>query len=185
MPSCKKMTDTPDLCAYFFLRVKQLLYQDGQCGLVATNTIAQGDTREVGLDQLVEEGWTIPRAVSSRRWPGTASLEIAHIWLRKGSWHESYLLDEKTVDSISSFLTSQGFARGKPYALAANKGIVFKGHNVQGIGFVLEPGEASTLLKRNQANKDVLFPYLNGEDLNSRPDQSPGRWVINFHYWPL
>jgi hypothetical protein len=31
----------------------------------------------------------------------------------------------------------------------------------------------------------VLFPYLNGEDLNSRPDQSPSRWVINFHSWPL
>jgi hypothetical protein len=31
----------------------------------------------------------------------------------------------------------------------------------------------------------VLFPYLNGEDLNSRPDQSPSRWVINFHDWPL
>ncbi len=28
-------------------------------------------------------------------------------------------------------------------------------------------------------------PYLNGEDLNSRPDQSPSRWVINFHDWPL
>ena len=31
----------------------------------------------------------------------------------------------------------------------------------------------------------MLFPYLNGEDLNSRPDQSPSRWVINFFDWPL
>jgi hypothetical protein len=31
----------------------------------------------------------------------------------------------------------------------------------------------------------VLFPYLNGEDLNSRPDQSPSRWVINFRDWPM
>jgi hypothetical protein len=31
----------------------------------------------------------------------------------------------------------------------------------------------------------VLFPYLNGEDLNSRYDQSPSRWVINFQDWPL
>ena len=30
-----------------------------------------------------------------------------------------------------------------------------------------------------------LFPYLNGEDLNTRPDQSPSRWVINFFDWPL
>jgi len=26
----------------------------------------------------------------------------------------------------------------------------------------------------------VLFPYLNGEDLNSRPDASASRWVIDF-----
>jgi len=31
----------------------------------------------------------------------------------------------------------------------------------------------------------VLFPYLNGEDLNSRWDQSPSRWVINFRDWPI
>ena len=31
----------------------------------------------------------------------------------------------------------------------------------------------------------MLYPYLNGEDLNSRPDQSPSRWIINFHDWPL
>src|SRR5262249_16797304 len=32
---------------------------------------------------------------------------------------------------------------------------------------------------------DVLFPYLNGEDLNSRPDQSPSRWVIQFFDWTI
>ena len=29
-------------------------------------------------------------------------------------------------------------------------------------------------------NAEVLFPYLNGEDLNSRPDASASRWVIDF-----
>ena len=29
----------------------------------------------------------------------------------------------------------------------------------------------------------MLFPYLNGQDLNSRPDGSASRWVINFHDW--
>src|SRR6185295_4053684 len=33
-------------------------------------------------------------------------------------------------------------------------------------------------------NADVLFPYLNGEDLNSHPEQKPRRWVINFWDWP-
>ncbi len=54
-----------------------------------------------------------------------------------------------------------------------------------GMGFVLTPDEAGALIERNPKNRDCLFPYLNGEDLNSRPDQSPSRWVINFHDWPL
>ena len=32
---------------------------------------------------------------------------------------------------------------------------------------------------------EVLFPYLNGEDLNTDPAQSPSRWIINFFDWPL
>jgi hypothetical protein len=54
-----------DLCTYFFLRVARLLYENGMAGLLATNTIAQGDTREVGLDQLVAQGFAIPRAMPS------------------------------------------------------------------------------------------------------------------------
>jgi hypothetical protein len=53
------------------------------------------------------------------------------------------------------------------------------------MGFVLEPEEAQRLIEKDARNKDVLFPYLNGEDLNSRPDQSPSRWVINFFDWPI
>jgi hypothetical protein len=50
---------------------------------------------------------------------------------------------------------------------------------------VLTLDEAQRLIDKDPRNKDVLFPYLNGEDLNSRPDQSPSRWVINFFDWPL
>jgi hypothetical protein len=53
------------------------------------------------------------------------------------------------------------------------------------LGFVLESGKAQALITKDPRNRDVLFPYLTGEDLNSRPDQSPSRWVINFHDWPL
>ena len=41
------------------------------------------------------------------------------------------------------------------------------------------------MIDNNLKNKDVIYPYLNGEDLISRPDQSPSRWVINFFDWPL
>jgi hypothetical protein len=50
---------------------------------------------------------------------------------------------------------------------------------------VLQPDQAQALIKKDPRNREVLFPYLNGEDLNSRPDQSPSRWVINFFDWGL
>ncbi len=173
-----------DLCSYFFLRMASLLHEGGMSGLLATNTIAQGDTREVGLDQLLENGFSIPRAVPSRKWPGQANLEVAHVWARKGPWGES-VLDEKLVPKITAFLTPPGKAEGKPHRLAANADKSFQGSNVLGMGFVLEPEEARSLIEKDPRNKDVVFPYLGGEDLNTRPDQSARRSVINFHDWPL
>jgi len=175
-----------DLCAYFFLRATKLVSKDGMCALLATNTIAQGDTREVGLDQITSAGWTIPRAVSSRKWPGEASLEIAHIWLRNGIWESRYVLEDLAIDMrITALLTALGKVEGKPYKLSANTEKSFQGTYVHGIGFILEPEEAQALIDKDLRNKDVLFPYLSGEDFNSRLDQSSSRWVINFREWPL
>src|SRR5690606_24576146 len=42
---------------------------------------------------------------------------------------------------------------------------------------------AAALIEKDPRNKYVLFPYLNGQDLNSRPDCSASRWVVNFHDW--
>ncbi len=111
-----------DLCTYFFLRSTSLIRPEGMAALLATNTIAQGDTREVGLDQITASGWTIPRAIPSRKWPGEASLEVAHIWLKHGQWHGPSLLNDTVVESITSFLTTPGKAQGKPYILEANAG---------------------------------------------------------------
>jgi hypothetical protein len=174
-----------DLCAYFFLRAHQLLRDQGQMGLLATNTIAQGDTRQVGLEQLARNGCTIPRAVSSRKWPGTANLEVAHVWVHQGRWQGDFFLDEQPTQGITSFLTPPGSVTSPPYRLKANEDKSFQGSIVLGMGFVLAPEEAQQLIAKDPRNKNVLFPYLNGEDLNSRPDQSPSRWVINFFDWPL
>ena len=173
-----------DFCAYFFLKAKDLLNENGGFGLIATNTISQGDTREVGLDQLIED-CTIYRAVPSRTWPGIANLEVAYVWLRKGNWNGDFILDEKPVDGITAFLTNPGKASGNPYQLAANQNKSFQGSVVLGMGFVLTPEEAQALIEKDAKNQDVLFPYLNGQDLNTNPDQSPSRWVINFFDWPL
>lgn len=39
------------------------------------------------------------------------------------------------------------------------------------------------MIAADPRNRDVLFPYLNGDDLNSSPIQSASRWIINFFDW--
>jgi hypothetical protein len=123
--------------------------------------------------------------VPSRPWPGTASLEVAHVWVRRGTWNGPFLLNEQPTTGITAFLASTGTVSGTPYRLKANESKSFIGSYVLGMGFVLQPQEAQRLIEKDERNKDVLFPYLNGEDLNSQPNQSPTRWVINFFDWPI
>ncbi|MHA7662673.1 Eco57I restriction-modification methylase domain-containing protein [Mycolicibacterium sp. HS_4_1] len=173
-----------DLAAYFFLRAFALLRREGNLGLIATNTIAQGDTREVGLDRLVEAGFTITRAIQSRTWPSaTANLEFAAVWGTRAEVPTgvSRVSDEVEVPRISALLEPVGRVDGRPCRLEENAALAFQGCIVLGMGFVLEPDEAREWIKADLANADVLFPYLNGEDLNSRPDFSASRWVIDFN----
>lgn len=173
-----------DIVAYFFLRAIEMLKENGTFGLIATNTIAQGDTREVGLEQILEDKHTVYHALPSMKWPGKANLEVAVAHAYKGVWGGKRFLSERDVREITAFL-DDGTASGKPFRLAENAGKAFIGSYVLGMGFVLEPEQAQALITKNSKNADVLLPYLNGEDLNTRPDQSPSRWVINFRDWPL
>ena len=181
----KGVRGTADLCSYFFLRARQLLKENGLVGMLATNTIAQGDSRTVGLEQLCAGGCTITRAIASRRWPGDASLEISLVYICVGHWIGAVNLNDKPVSRISPLLDSVDHALGNPLPLRCNEGKCFTGSFVMGTGFILDAFEARRLLEANPANRQVVLPYLNGSDLNSQVDQSATRWVINFFDWPL
>jgi hypothetical protein len=169
-----------DLCSYFLLRDLDISWR-GRVGIIATNTIAQGDTREVGLDQAVGNGVSVYRAVKSQPWPGTASLEVSLVWIGHAQDGESRTLDGREVRAITPSLDPRSRVSGNPHRLAANAGQSYQGCVVLGMGFVLKPSHAQELIQAEPKNKDVLFPYLNGEDLNSRPDCSASRWVIDFN----
>ncbi|MBL6280228.1 hypothetical protein JMF97_29105 [Micromonospora fiedleri] len=173
-----------DLCSYFLLRNLSVTGQ-GRVGIIATNTIGQGDTREVGLDQVVDMGWTVYRANKSQPWPGTASLEVSLLWVGHAADAETPILDGRPVRGITPSLDARSRVTGNPYRLAANADQAFIGSYVLGTGFLLEPEQAQALIAKDPRNEEVLFPYLNGEDLNGRPDCSASRWVINFHNWSL
>ncbi|WP_174843133.1 DNA methyltransferase [Cryobacterium sp. TMT1-62] len=178
-----------DLVAYFFLRAYDLLVPvQGQLGLIATNTIGQGATREVGLDQIVDAGMVIRRSVQSASWPArSANLEYAAVWGSLRPLGESVrpVSDGTFVHSISTLLEPQGRVEGVPVRLAENARFVFQGSIVLGSGFVLTPEEAAVMVAASSANAEVIRPYMNGEDLNSRPSADGSRAVINFSDWPL
>ncbi len=172
-----------DLVAYFFLRAARLLRVNGDFGLIATNTVAQGDTREVGLDQLTGNGITLFRAIASQPWPGGASLEMATVWARSGKWEGTPVLNHVEVSGITPALTMRSRVDGSAKRLKVTSKRSFQGSVVVGLGFIVSPDEAQFMIGADHRNADVVRPYLIGEDLNQRPDMSPSRWVIDFRNW--
>lgn len=172
-----------DLVAYFFLRSASLTSGAGKLGLVATNTIAQGDTRKIGLDQLVRAKWNIMRAVKSAPWPGVASLEISKVWL--SATPSDAVLDGHPVNEVTTSLNPKTRVSGRPRKLISKDNHSFIGSYLLGLGFTMPPDDALRLIDQEPKNAEVLRPYLNGQDLNSRPNQSASRWVINFLDWPI
>jgi len=173
-----------DLVAYFILRTYSLLRSTGSLGLLATNTVAQGVTRKVGLDQLDAAGFELVRTIRSRPWPAaSASLEYAVIWGTRASVDPSAerVCDSLVVKQIGTLLEPVGKQTGSPVKLAENAGVAFQGCTVLGHGFIVGIDEASDWIERDPSLSDVLFPYLTGKDLSSRPDQSASRWVIDFN----
>jgi hypothetical protein len=174
-----------DLAARFVLRATRLLSSRGQLGLVTVNTLVEGATLRVGLQQVTGRRLTIRAGRSAHPWPTTsANLQIVETWasrtpIAKGA---SRWLDGEEVPDIGPDLQPAG---PRPQRLRENDGVAFIGSYVLGLGFVLTAEQAAELITRDPRNADVLQPYVIGKDLNQRPDCSASRWVINFHDWPL
>jgi len=172
-----------DLVAYFVLRASRLLRDTGTFGLITTNTIAQGDTREVGLDRLETARWTIYRAIQSAPWPSRgANLEYAAVWSAAPSrtCHARPVSDGSRVGRISTLLEAEGRVGGKPIRLAANADRAFVGSLPLGGGFILSQEKSSELLSAAEHMRQVVKPYLVGEDLNQSSTASAQRFIIDF-----
>lgn len=172
-----------DLVAYFFLNSNTLLKPRGGLGFIAVNSIAEGDTRQIGLESLLNLGTSIYAAYPNEVWPGKAAVITSRIHLFKGKWDGSFCLNSQPVESISSFLTSDNI--WTPEVLKSNAGKSYIGSYVLGLGFTMLQEEAMSILANEPLCNKVLFPYINGKDLNTHPTQKPSRWVINFWDWTV
>jgi hypothetical protein len=170
-----------DLSAYFIHRFAELLRRTGVLATLSTNSIAQGVTERIGLSRLLDQtSGEIYRAISSRPWPGAANLEIAIVWIFFGRWDGKSFLDDEPSVGITSSLSEPSRVNTEPQLLAENSGQSFQGSNVLGKGFILDESEVEQLIQLDRENRDVIFPYLNGKDLNTSPTQTASRHVIWF-----
>ena len=183
-----------DLVAHFFRRCFDLLRPDGAMGLIATNTIAQGDTRSTGLRWICLNGGTIVAARKRYRWPGVAAVVVSIVHVLKGAYSGERTLDGRRVEQITAFLFDKG-GHEDPKPLKANGGKSFQGSIVLGMGFTFDDsGEADDdtpgipspiatmerLIAENPKNAEVIFPYIGGKEVNDSPTHAHHRYVINF-----
>ena len=172
-----------DLVAYFFLRAIELLRKQGGIGLIATNSVAQVKTREVGLDTMTERGFEITRCIQSKPWPAAgATVEYSAVWGVQGEVSPKIprMSDGIPTRHITTLLEPVGRTTGNPVRLTENLGIAFEGCKPNGEGFLVSNEEASSWFESEPQSVSVVHPYLSGEDVTSRPDASPSRWIIDF-----
>ena len=172
-----------DLCAYFFIACSRLTNRDGTFGLIATNSISQGDTREVGLGWIESNGWKIIRAWPDLTWPGGAAVTVSPCVLAGSQWQGEIRLADKSVTGISSYLEEED-GGGQPNQLNANDGMASIGTGINGEGFILTRDEYARLVTADSRNAQVIRRYLTSQDINQTPDSSPSRYVIDFWDMP-
>jgi hypothetical protein len=180
-----------DLSAHFFRHAFDLLREGGAFGLIATNTISQGDTRATGLRWICGHGGTIYSAKKRYKWPGKAAVvvSVAHVGKAKPKQLPAPVLDNRKVERITAYLFHEG-THEDPKPLRANAGKSFIGNYVLGMGFTFDDqtndpaansiADMERLIRKNPANKEVIFPYIGGEEVNNHPQHLHHRHVINF-----
>jgi hypothetical protein len=173
-----------DYAVYWFRKAHERLEADGRAGLVATNSIREGRNRDAALQYVTANGGVITSGVSSQVWPGEANVHVCLVnWIKQPTVDvRRFLLDGVEVSGIASTLRP-GVDTGLGLRLQANSGRQFFGVVPGGAGFLLTTAEATKLLAQRDADyTEVVRPFLIGSDIANRPDQSPSRYIIDFHF---
>lgn len=177
-----------DLCAYFFRRSSVLLGAEGTLGFVATNTIAQGDTREGGLKHLLQnEDKKIYWAQESMPWPGDAAVTVSPVILGSSSIAGAINPELNGIKCavINSRLRPKPEREDPATIVITAKCGRSQGSVLSGMGFILTEGERDELIKSCEANKECIFPFIGGAEVNKHPKQLYDRYVISFHEMSL
>ncbi len=143
-----------DIVAHFFRRTYGLLREGGCLGLLATNTIRQGDTRATGLRPIRQLGGTIYSARRRYKWPGEAAVVVSVVHIAKSDLSGPCKLDGRQVPVITAFLFHDG-GDDDPQPVRANANKSFQGSIVLGMGFTFDDAD-----KKGVANPIRLMHEL-------------------------
>jgi methylase of polypeptide subunit release factors len=171
-----------DLVSYFILRAIGLLRTSGCLGVIASESIAEGETRRVGLDVILATDVEVVRSVKRRKWPTAASVHVSLVWLSKSSLDSAAprFCDGVPVRGVNSSLEPSSRVGGLPAVLAENRGLSFMGSILSGQGFVLTAEEACELTSLDPTSAEVIRPYVTGADVNAKPVPGPTDFVVDF-----
>lgn len=176
-----------DYCVYWFRKAHELMPEGARAGLVGTNTIRQNYSRIGGLDYIAANGGHIYEAVSSMPWSGEANVHVsiacwskgeppfqpARLWLNGGQ-----LVETPFINTALSLKTDVSGAQRLLCNTEPKR--VFQGQIAGHKGFIIDFDEVKHMLRRDWRNRDVLFPFLIGDDLLGQPNGAPSRYVIDF-----
>lgn len=174
-----------DLVAYFFRRSFELLREGAALGLIATKSIAEGDTRAGSLEFICQNGGVITHAQRRTPWPGDAAVIVSTLHIGKRYHPSSSVLDGKEVERISAYLVSGHFDEA-PKRLVSNP-YYSKGVQIYGQGFLFDDednranplSEMNAILERAPDEAKFLHKYIGGSELNSYAHIDPQRFAIN------
>ena len=180
-----------DYCVYWFRRAHDVLPAEGRAGLVGTNKVRMGESREASLDYILMHGGTITEAVSTQPWSGEAKVHVSIVnWIKgdepgrkqlhtqagndsKGDW------TVEEVDHIDGSLSSRiDVSSAQVLRVNIEPKMCYQGQIPCHDGFLLAPAEARATISTGAKTKDVIFPYLIGRDIVG--DGRPSRWIIDF-----
>jgi type II restriction/modification system DNA methylase subunit YeeA len=167
-----------DFSSYWFRLAHENLDELGRAGLVATNSISQGKSREVSLNFITQNGGYIHNAVSTQPWSGEAKVHVSIVnWSKQKP--EFCELDSHIVQSINSSLQAT-IDVSNAHRLSANLNKAFVGAQPNSKGFFITEQQAIDWMKADPNNKNVLKQSSSAQDLTDNPNGKPDRWIIDF-----
>jgi hypothetical protein len=173
-----------DIVAYFFRRVGSILNNTGFLSLIATNTISQGETRTTGIEFLIKDGMQLNSAYKSIPWPGEAGVTVSLISLNRVKISTVFLNGKLEKYITTRLESSEVSTELQPFPLMINVDLAFQGTILYGEGFKISEQMAREIISCDSKYKEVIQPFLTGDDLNESYNQSPSEIVINFYDWP-